>query len=79
MSSTRFKISDDFEAAPKAERIEFVQELWDKIASDPDTIAVPESHRRILDKRLEELNRSRESGRPWSEVRERLLAALRSN
>ncbi len=79
MSSTKFKISGEFESAPKAERIEFVQELWDKIANDPDTVVVPDHHKRILNKRLEELKHNSDPGQPWSEVRERLLAALRNN
>jgi len=79
MSSTKFKIAPDFEAAPKAERIEFVQELWDQIASDPEAIAIPAHHKRVLDERLQELGRNRDSSRPWAEVREELLATLRNS
>jgi putative addiction module component (TIGR02574 family) len=79
MSSTKLKISDEFESASKSERIEFVQELWDQIASDPDAVIIPEHHKSILDERLEELERNPESGQPWSEVRERLLTALRNS
>tara|TARA_R110002124_G_scaffold273963_1_gene443608 strand:- start:239 stop:478 length:240 start_codon:yes stop_codon:yes gene_type:complete len=79
MSSTKLIIPPEFEAAPKADRIEFVQNLWDQIARDPDTIPVPEHHKRILDERLSELERNEQAGRPWSEVRDELLATLRRN
>ena len=79
MSNTKFKIAPDFNSAPKVERIEFVQELWDQIASDPEAIAIPEHHKRILDERMEKLERNPDSGRLWAEVREELLASLRNS
>jgi putative addiction module component (TIGR02574 family) len=77
MSNINFKIPAEFDSAPKAARIEFVQELWDKIASDPEAIAIPEHHRNVLDERLDEFDRNPNLGRPWPEVREQLLAVLR--
>ena len=79
MSSTKFVIPPEFEAAPKAERIKFVQDLWDQIASDPASIPIPAHHKEILDQRLRELDKNPNTGRPWSEVRDELLATLRSN
>jgi putative addiction module component (TIGR02574 family) len=37
----------------KAEKILFVEELWDDIAKDDSDIPVPESHIQELDRRLE--------------------------
>jgi putative addiction module component (TIGR02574 family) len=37
----------------KAEKILFVEELWDDIAKDDSDIPVPESHIHELDRRLE--------------------------
>lgn len=49
MSNTKLSIPPEFDEAPKEQRIAFVQELWDRIAQDPESVPVPESHKRILD------------------------------
>ena len=36
-----------------AEKILLVEELWDSIASDEAAVAVPQSHREELDRRLQ--------------------------
>jgi putative addiction module component (TIGR02574 family) len=36
----------------KAEKILFVEELWDEIAIEDDDIPVPESHKQELDRRF---------------------------
>ena len=37
----------------KAEKILFVEDLWDNIAKDDSDIPFPDSHKRELDRRLE--------------------------
>lgn len=78
MSTTKVPIPPEFDAASEEQRIAFVQELWDRIAQDPDRVPVPEYHRRILDERLDAYRANPKPGRPWSEVREELLIKLRS-
>jgi putative addiction module component (TIGR02574 family) len=75
--SANIKVPPEFDAVSSDEQIEFVQELWDRIARNPDRIEVPEEHRRILDERLGEYEKHKRSGRPWGEVREELLTKLR--
>jgi putative addiction module component (TIGR02574 family) len=38
-----------------AEKILLVEDLWDSIASDEDSIPIPESHKAELDRRLDTL------------------------
>jgi len=76
--SANLKVPPEFDNAPKEQRIAFVQELWDRIAQDADRIPVPSEHQRILDERLREYRANPRPGQPWSEVREQLLAKLRS-
>ena len=76
MSATKLSIPPEFDAASEEQRIAFVQELWDRIAQNPDKLPVPEHHRRILDERLDEYRANPQPGRPWSEVREELLTKL---
>ena len=78
MSST-LTVPPEFDAVTEDERIAFVQELWDRIAQQPDRVPVPEEHKRILDERLDAYRADPKSGQLWSEVREQLLAKLRSS
>ena len=71
------KVPPEFDSAPKEQRIAFVQELWDRIAQDPERVPVPPEHQLLLDERLKEYRADPKPGRPWSEVREQLLAKLR--
>lgn len=75
--STGLTIPPEFDAAPKSERIAYVEALWDRIAQDPDSLALPESHKRILDERLEAYRADPRAGRPWNEVCATLLDKLR--
>ncbi len=72
------KIPPEFDIIPKNQRIEFVQELWDRIAQDPDRVPIPDEHKRILEDRLNAYQTNPQAGRPWDEVREEILAQLRS-
>jgi len=75
--STNLKVPAGFDEAPKEQRITFVQELWDRIAQDPERVPVPVEHQRILEERLKEYRANPKAGRPWSEVRDQLLTKLR--
>jgi putative addiction module component (TIGR02574 family) len=75
--STNLKVPPGFDEAPKEQRIAFVQALWDRIAQDSEKVSVPIEHQRILQERLKEYRATPEAGRPWSEVRDHLLAKLR--
>ena len=75
--STKLKVPPGFDEAPKEQRIAFVQELWDRIAQEPERVPVPAEHRRILEERLKEYRANSKAGRPWSQVRDQLLTKLR--
>jgi putative addiction module component (TIGR02574 family) len=75
--SANFKVPPGFDSAPKEQRIAFVQELWDRIAQDPERVPVPPEHQQLLDERLNEYRANPRPGRPWSEVREQLLTKFR--
>jgi putative addiction module component (TIGR02574 family) len=79
MNTRKLPIPPEFEAASKEQRIAFVQELWDRIAQDPDNVPIPEHHRRILDERLDAYRANPQGGRLWSEVRDELLTKLRNS
>ena len=63
---------DELLRLPLAERIELVEDLWDSIATDAESVPVPESHRRELARRRAAHREDPSAVRPWEEVRERL-------
>ena len=75
--AAKLPIPPEFDSARSEERIEFVQELWDRIAQNPESVAVPDEHKRILDERLDAYEADPRAGRAWSEVRDELLQKLR--
>lgn len=77
--SANLKIPPEFDAAANDERIAFVQALWDRIAQDSRSVPIPGEHKEILQERLDSYAVNSEPGRPWHEVRDELLAKLRSS
>lgn len=74
---TALTIPPEFDAAPNSERIAFVEALWDRIAQNPDAVAIPNSHQCVLDERLQAYRSNPQAGRLWGEVRDALLETLR--
>ena len=54
------------------EKIRHIQDLWDRVAAEPDQIELTEAQREELDRRLRELRENPEAGIPWEEARRRL-------
>lgn len=67
-----------FEELSPEEKLEYIQALWEHFSQHPEQVPVPEWHRRILAERLAAYRRGESTFRPWSEIREELLARLRS-
>ena len=57
-----------------AERIQFVEDVWDSIAELPDQVELPDEAKKELDIRLESYHRNPEIGSPWEEIKQRILA-----
>lgn len=66
-------IESELRALSPAERILLVEEIWDRIAAEPDGVPFTAAHRAELDRRLDGLEKNPDPGRPWSEVRDALL------
>jgi putative addiction module component (TIGR02574 family) len=58
-----------------AERIQLVEDIWDSIAADPEALPLTEEQRAELDDRIDDAEANPGTGRPWSEVRDRLLGS----
>jgi putative addiction module component (TIGR02574 family) len=63
----------EFESLSVEEQIKLVQELWDRIAANPDAIPLTEAQRAELERRLASERIDPPAGIPWDEVRCRAL------
>jgi putative addiction module component (TIGR02574 family) len=61
------------------EKIDYVSSLWDRIATGPEDVPVPDWHRQILEERLARDDVHPEEGLPWEEVKQEILRDLRAS
>jgi putative addiction module component (TIGR02574 family) len=54
------------------EEIDYLQAWWGRIAATPETIPVPDWHRAVHDKRLNDLEGNLSGGDSWDALQERL-------
>ena len=59
--------------APLAAKLEIVEELWAEITKKSDSVPLPDWHLREIDQSLAEYEQNPREGRPWTEIRDRLL------
>ncbi len=59
------------------EKIDFVQSLWDRIASTPEQVPVPEWHKSILRERLAAYQANPTNVRSWEDVRKEIERKLK--
>ena len=60
------------------DQIEYVQELWDKITSRPESepVKVPDWHLEIIEERLARYRENGMEGTPWEEFEKELIEQL---
>ena len=56
------------------ERIQLVEDIWDTIAAEAQSIELTEDEKRIIDERLEAYHRNPDLGSPWDDVYKRILS-----
>ena len=55
-----------------AERIMLVEEIWDSIAAEAESLEIPQSHKDELDRRLAAYHADPHAGSNWEDVKNRL-------
>jgi putative addiction module component (TIGR02574 family) len=58
-----------------AERILIVEEIWDSIAAEQESLTVTEAQRDELDRRMASCHASPHEGSSWEEIKQRLKAS----
>lgn len=66
-----------FDRLSTDEQIEYVEDLWDYIASRPNEIPVPEWHLELLEERLARYGPHFTDGISWEELEQKLMKELR--
>ena len=56
------------------ERIQLVEDIWDTIASETDSVELTENEKKIIDERLEAYHKNPDDGSPWDEVYKRVVS-----
>ena len=65
-----------FDELSLAEKIELVQDLWDRIADEPEAVGVTEAQREELERRLLAHEENPGQYTSWEELRSRLIEKL---
>jgi putative addiction module component (TIGR02574 family) len=50
------------------ERLTLIEELWESLSKDAETVPLTSAQREELDRRLDDLERSGPAGIPWDDV-----------
>jgi putative addiction module component (TIGR02574 family) len=66
-----------FDELSVEEKIDYVQELWSRIAVNEADVPVPDWHREVLVERLADHEARPDEGRPWEEIEADLRASRR--
>lgn len=61
-------MNSNIKQLPIDERIRLVEDLWDSIASDQNSLPLTQDQKNELDKRLDAYELSKDPGRPMTEV-----------
>ena len=54
------------------ERLKLLEELWDSLSKNSETLPLTDAQRDELDRRLDDLERDGGGGIPWEQVLERI-------
>jgi putative addiction module component (TIGR02574 family) len=66
-----------FDALTVEEQIDYVQSLWDHIATHPEQVPVPDWHRKVLAERIASYQANPDEGKGWEEAENEIPEELR--
>jgi putative addiction module component (TIGR02574 family) len=67
---------DQLRELPVSVRIQLVEDLWDTIAADSDSIRLSEAQTMELDRRLDRFEEDPSGGVEWNDLKARILNSL---
>jgi len=63
---------DELKSLPVSERLDLVEQLWDSIAADSDSIPLTDAQARLIDERLDAHRKDPKSGIAWDNLKTEL-------
>mgnify|MGYP003618054222 FL=1 len=57
------------------ERIQLVEDIWDTISEQAESVQLSDDEKRIIDERLARYHQNPELGSPWNDVYKRIVNA----
>ncbi len=66
-------LPSEIRSLPISERVHLVEQIWDSIAEDEQAFELTGPQKAELDRRVATHEASPDRGKPWEEVRKRLL------
>jgi putative addiction module component (TIGR02574 family) len=69
-------IAESFRKLSPPEKIRLLQDLWNEIAAESESMPLSESQRLVLDERLRRHDENPEDVEPWDKVRNDILSEL---
>ena len=55
------------------ERIQLVEDVWDTIAAEADSVELTEEEKKVIDERLRAYHRNPNLGSPWKDVFKKIV------
>ena len=55
------------------ERIQLVEDIWDTISAEADSVKLTEEEKKIIDERLDAYHQNPDLGSPWEDVLEKIM------
>ena len=71
----RYPTPQEIQELSAADRLRLLEEVWETLAKDSDSLPMSEGHKEEIDRRLEAWHQTGDSGATWQEVRERIEKA----
>ena len=67
----KIKVTDTLDLSIP-ERIQLVEDIWDSIAAQADSLELSKEEKKLIDQRLDDYHKNPESGSPWEDVYKRI-------
>lgn len=67
-------LPSEIRSLPIPERVHLVEQIWDSIVEDEQTFELTDLQKAELDRRIAAHEASPNRGKPWEEVKKRLLS-----
>jgi putative addiction module component (TIGR02574 family) len=73
IESLNEQLSSEIRRLPISARVKLAEQIWDSVVDDETSFELTDSQKSALDERISAHEQSPDRGKPWEEVKQRLL------